>query len=176
MRWLPAKSAVACWCGKSVFFWFVIVAPFLVAEIFKSPMVDYRLVAVGAALPLLELVIGHASVLHTLIGPVAVLTVVMLATIGRRLVRRRLLGIPIGLLFHLALDGSWNSAHLFWWPMFGFSLDAEPVPETTGIGWRLLLEAVAIGIGVMAYRRYELDKPENRTRLLKTGHLVASWA
>lgn len=155
-----------------MFFWFIIMAPFLVAEIFKSPMVDYRLVAFGAALPLVEVAIGHAFVLHTLLCSVAVLTVVMVATIGRRLLRRRLLGIPIGMLFHLALDGGWNSAALFWWPVFGFSLSEEPVPETTAIGWRLLLEAVAIGVGVFAYGRYELNHPANRSRLLRTGHLA----
>ncbi len=159
-----------------MFFWFVIMAPVLVAEIFKSPMVDYRLVALGAAIPLVEVAIGHAFVLHTLLCSVLVLTLVMLGTIGRRLLRRRLLGIPIGMFFHLALDGGWNSAELFWWPAFGLSLADQPVPETTSIGWRLLLEVVAIGVAVVAIRRYELDKPDNRSRLLRTGHLSRTWA
>ncbi|MGI9598866.1 MAG: hypothetical protein ACR2QK_22065 [Acidimicrobiales bacterium] len=160
----------------AVFFWFVVMAPVLVAEIFKSPMVDYRLVALGAAIPLVELFIGHAFVLHTLLGSVVVLTVVMLATVGRRLVRRRLLGVPIGMFFHLALDGSWNSAELFWWPAFGWSLAAEPVPETTGIGWRLLLELAGLAVAALAVRRYDLDQPANRSRLLRTGHLAPNWS
>lgn len=172
----PAKSAGDCWFAKPVLFWFIVMAPVLVAEIFKSPMVDYRLVALGAGLPLVELALGHAFVLHTLLGSVVVLTAVMLGTIGRRLLRRRLLGIPIGMFFHLALGGGWNSAELFWWPAFGFSLADQPVPETTSIGWRLLLELVAIGVAILAYRRYELDKPANRTRMLKTGHLSRTWA
>lgn len=151
--------------------WFAVLAPFLVAEIFKSPMVDYRMVAFGAVLPLVEIAFGQAFVLHTLLGPVVVLTVVMLATMNRRLVRRRLLGIPIGMFFHLVLDASWNSSRLFWWPAFGFSLADEPVPETTGIIWRLLLELIGIGVGVVAYRRYGLNRPEARTRLIRTGHL-----
>lgn len=155
-----------------MFLWFVVVAPFLVAEIFKSPMVDYRLVALGAALPLVELGIGHAFVLHTLLGPVVVLTAVMLTTIGRRLVRRRLLGVPIGMFLHLALDASWNSAELFWWPAFGLSLADRPVPETTAIGWRLLLEVLAVGVAYVAVGRYELDQPANRARLRRTGHLM----
>ncbi len=159
-----------------MFLWFVVVAPFLVAEIFKSPMVDYRLVAFGAALPLGELAFGQPFILHTLLGPVVVLTLVMLATMGRRLVRRRLLGIPIGMFFHLLLDASWSSAKLFWWPAFGFSLADEPIPESTALGWRLVLELVAVGVGVFAVRRYELDKPENRTRLLRTGHLATRWS
>ncbi|MGH1494175.1 MAG: hypothetical protein ACRBK7_33085 [Acidimicrobiales bacterium] len=139
-------------------------------------MVDYRLVALGAALPLVELAIGHAFVLHTLLGSVVVLTAVMLGTIGRRLLRRRLLGIPIGMFFHLALGGGWDSAELFWWPVFGFSLSDQPLPETASVGWRLLLELLAIGVGFVAVRRYELNKPANRTRLLRTGHLAPSWS
>ena len=157
-----------------MFFWFVVTAPFLVAEIFKSPMVDYRLVAVGAALPLIEVFFGQAFVLHTLLAPVLVLTVVMLTTMNRRLVRRRLLGIPIGMFFHLVLDGTWSSSVLFWWPAFGFSLADEPVPETTGIGWRILLEILGIGLAVFAYRRYNLDQPHVRARLAKSGHLTAA--
>jgi hypothetical protein len=157
-----------------MFFWFVVTAPFLVAEIFKSPMVDYRLVAVGAALPLVEIFFGQAFVLHTLLAPVVVLTVVMLTTMNRRLVRRRLLGIPIGMFFHLVLDGTWSSSVLFWWPAFGFSLADEAVPETTGIGWRILLEMLGIGLAFVAYRRYNLDQPPVRARLAKTGHLTAA--
>jgi hypothetical protein len=157
-----------------MFFWFVVTAPFLVAEIFKSPMVDYRLVAVGAALPLVEIFFGQAFVLHTLLAPVLVLTVVMLTTMNRRLVRRRLLGIPIGMFFHLVLDGTWSSSVLFWWPAFGFSLADEAVPETTGIGWRILLEMLGIGLAFVAYRRYNLDQPPVRARLAKTGHLTAA--
>ncbi|MEM7275180.1 MAG: hypothetical protein AAF547_19020 [Actinomycetota bacterium] len=152
--------------------WFAVAAPFLVAEIFKSPMVDYRMVALGALLPLIEVVIGQPFVLHTLLGPVVVLTVVMLGTINRRLLRRRLLGIPIGMFFHLVLDATWSSPRLFWWPAFGFSLADEPVPETTGVAWRLLLELAGIALAVFAYRRYGLDRPAARTRLLRTGHLT----
>lgn len=155
--------------------WFVVVAPVVVAEVFKSPMIDYRLVALGAALPLVEAIIGRVWVLHTLVAPVVVLTAVMLGTIGRRLVRRRLLGVPIGMFLHLALDGSWNRGELFFWPALGRSFDDLALPESSWLGLRLLLEAVAIGIAVVAYRRYRLDDSDNRRRLLRTGHLPAPW-
>lgn len=158
-----------------MFLWFVVLAPVLVAEIFRSPMVDYRLVIVGALLPLVEVPLGHAWPLHSLLGSVVALTVVMAATVGRRLLRRRLLGIPIGMMFHLVLDGSWSSAPVFWWPVFGFDLAAEPVPETQSIGWRLVLELVAIGVALWAYRRYGLEDERNRRRLLTTGHLDRAY-
>ena len=151
--------------------WFVFAAPFLVAEVFRSPLVDYRLVALGAVLPLLEVAIGGAWVLHTLAAPVVVLTVVMATTTGRRLLRRRLLGIPIGLFLHLVLDGTFTSAELFWWPAFGWSFEGLEVPEATNLGWRLLLELVGIAIAAVAWRRYGLDDPAARQRLLRSGHL-----
>jgi hypothetical protein len=170
------RNAAACWFADFVLIWFLVTAPFLVAEIFKSPMVDYRLVAFGALLPLVELGFDTAFVLHTLLAPVLVLTAVMVTTMGSRLVRRRLLGVPIGMFFHLVLDGTWTSATLFWWPAFGLSFEGEPVPETTFIGWRLLLEVIAVAIGVVAYRRYDLADEAKRARLVKSGHLTSAWA
>lgn len=154
--------------------WFVVLAPVLVAEVFRSPMVDYRLVALGAALPLVEVVVG-VNVAHTLLGAVVVLTAVMLTTQRRRLVRRRLLGIPIGMFVHLVLDGTWTRAELFWWPVFGFDFGPSGLPEferplVVGIG----MEIVALGVAWWAVRRYDLrDRPKWR-RLVETGQLDRS--
>ena len=154
--------------------WFAVLAPVLVAEVFRSPMIDYRLVAVGALLPLVEVVVG-TNVLHTLLGAVLVMTVVMVATQRRRLVRRRLLGIPIGMFVHLVLDGSWTRAELFWWPGFGLDFGPSRLPEfdrplVVGVG----LELVGVAVGWWALRRYGLDDPGRRTRLLTTGQLDRS--
>ncbi len=152
--------------------WFAIMAPILVAEIFRSPMVDYRMVALGALLPILDVVAGRALLFHTLLGSVAVLGLVMALTQQRRLVRRRWLGIPIGMMFHLVLDGTWTSKALMWWPAFGFRFD-EAVPEfDRGIVVPVLLELAAVVAGVWAWRRYELDQPEHRNQLVRTGQLV----
>ncbi len=152
--------------------WFAVLAPILVAEIFRSPMVDYRMVAIGALLPTLEVITGRALVLHTLLGSVAALGLVMALTQQRRLVRRRWLGLPIGLMFHLVLDGTWTSKALMWWPAFGLGFD-DAVPEfSRGIVLPLLLELAAVAAGVWAWRRYELDQPEHREQLIRTGQLV----
>lgn len=137
-------------------------------------MVDYRLVALGALLPVLEALIGGAFVLHTLAAPVVLMTVIMAATTGRRLLRRRLLGIPIGLFFHLVLDGTWASTSLFWWPVFGLSFEGLETPEATGLAWRILLELAAVGLAAFAWRRYGLDDPAARDRLVRSGHLPAA--
>ena len=154
--------------------WFVVLAPVLVAEVFRSPMIDYRLVAVGAALPLVEVFIG-ANVLHTLLGAVVMMTVVMLTTQNRRLLRRQLLGVPIGLFVHLVLDGSWTRAELFWWPAFGFDFGPSTLPEfDRPLVVGLFLEVLGIVAAVWAYRRYDLSDPKKRDRLIQTGQLDRS--
>lgn len=151
--------------------WFVILAPVLVAEIFQSPMADYRVVALGAVLPLSEIVFGEPRYLHTMIVAMGLMTIVMLATSKRRLLRRRLLGIPIGLLLHLVLDFTWARQDLLWWPAFGFEFRSGGAAFNRPIEIGILLDLVAIGIGYWAYRRYELDVPENRDLLIRSGRL-----
>lgn len=152
--------------------WFVITAPILVAEVFRSPMVDYRLVALGAVLPLIETVSGVFLGLHTLLGSVLTLGIVIVATGGRRLVRRRLLGIPIGMFCHLVLDGAWMRTELFWWPSFGWS-GIDPAIETARSPVVLvIMELAALALGWWAWQRYELGDAANRQLLLRRGHLA----
>jgi len=153
-----------------MFLWFIGASVVAVWVVFRSPALDYRLVALGAVLPLGDAVFGGPRLLHTLLAPVVALLVVMLATRHRRLMRRRWLGIPIGLFMHLVLDGTWSSAHLFWWPLLGSSFGHRQVPELThgAVGW--LLEALGVVCIVGLVRRFELDQPARRTELLRTGH------
>lgn len=153
--------------------WFAILAPVLVAEVFRSPMVDYRLVAFGALLPLVEVLFGGARVLHTLLGATLVMAAVMAGTVNRRLVRRRLLGIPIGMFFHLVLDGTWTRASDFWWPFAGWEFQSDSLPEfDRPLAVGLIMELAAIGVGVWAWRRYELGDENNRRFFVSTGQLV----
>lgn len=153
--------------------WFAVLAPVLVAEVFRSPMIDYRVVAVAAVAPVLEAFSGGPRIAHTLLAAVGALTVVMLTTRRRRLTRRRLLGIPIGLFVHLVLDATWSVTALLWWPFFGASFGERQVPEfDRPLVVGLLLEAAAVAAAIWAVRRYELDDAENRRRLFTTGQLA----
>lgn len=155
--------------------WFVVLAPIIVAEIFRSPMIDYRIVAAGALLPIVEGVVGHPWILHTALGAASLLGLVVLATQKRRLVRRRLLGLPIGVLLHLVLDGGWTRAAMFWWPAFGGEFGDRQVPELDrSIPVVLAMEVIAVGAAFGAWRRYELDNPSNLKLLLATGQLSRS--
>jgi hypothetical protein len=128
-------------------------------------------VALGSVLPLLDAVTGGAWVLHTLLASVAALAIVMLATRRRRLVRRRWLGIPIGMFVHLVLDGVWTNTDVFWWPFFGTSFAGESLPETQRWPLVIAMELAGAGALVLCYRRFDLADPIARRRFLTTGQL-----
>ena len=152
--------------------WFAGLSVLIVWLVFQSPALDYRFVIAGAVLPSIESFFGDPFVLHTLVGAVGLLVVVMLATRHRRLVRRRWLGLPIGMFLHLALDGTWSDAGLFWWPFLGDPLSDGTVPEA-GRGWGLILLLEVVGAAVLAWCwfRFRLDVPDRRQRFVRTGRL-----
>ncbi len=153
-------------------FWFVGLSIIAVWAVFQSPGVDYRMVALGAVLPLIEVVFDRIMILHTLLGAILALTIVMFATVGRRLVRRRWLGLPIGLLLHLVLDGTFSDANLFWWPFLGLGLEGAGPPELDR-GWGLLLGMEVVGLAALWWfaARFELLTARNRAGSLRTGQL-----
>jgi hypothetical protein len=153
-----------------VLIWFVVMSVVLTWWVFQSPALDYRMVALGSVLPVVELPFG-AGPLHSLVAPTLVLVVVMLATRGRRLVRRRWLGLPIGMYLHLVLDLAWTRSGTFWWPFLGWDLGQGTAFELDRGAWTLLMELVAVAVGVWAWRRFGLDDPERRRRFLRTGQL-----
>jgi hypothetical protein len=152
--------------------WFAGASVVIVWAVFKSPALDYRLVMLGSVLPVGELVLGGPRLLHTLLLSVVVLFGVMLLTQRRRLLRRRLIGLPIGMLLHLVLDGVWARPAVFWWPFFGFDVGTGSLPELSrGPGTVLLLELVGLGCLVWAWRRFGLDDAGRRAEFFRYGRL-----
>jgi membrane-bound metal-dependent hydrolase YbcI (DUF457 family) len=151
--------------------WFIGPSILIVWAVFTSPSADYRFVALGSVVPLLELPIGEPRVLHSLTGAAIALVVVMVGARGRRLVQRQLLGIPIGMLLHLVLDGAWADAHAFWWPFFGPSWSTAELPELGRGGLSVVLELIGLGACWWGYRRFRLDEPERRQEFLRTGRV-----
>ncbi len=102
--------------------WLAFGAIFGVWNVFQSSGLDFRLIAIGAVLPVvIDAPFGAQSYAHTLLAAVVVLLLAMLATMGRgrRLRRRRALSLAIGWLACLVLSASWAHKELFWWPLFG---------------------------------------------------------
>ena len=152
--------------------WFAGLGFLLTWEVFKSPALDYRLVMLGAVAPFAEVVTGGPRILHTLLGAVLALAVVMVITRRRRLLRRRLLGLPIGLFLHLVLDGDWSRKELFWWPAFGWSFGGGGMPELDRGSLSLLMEVVGAAVLAYCYQRFGLADRSRRDEFLRTGHLA----
>ena len=153
--------------------WFAVLSVVLTWAVFQSPALDYRLVALGAVLPVVEMPFG-AGPMHSLLFPTAVLVIVMLATSKRRLVRRRWLGLPIGLYLHIVLDFAWGRTETFWWPFFGLDFSPGSAPELSRGVASLVLDIIGVAVGVWAYRRFGLDDAARRSRFLRTGQLDRS--
>lgn len=155
-----------------MFLWFVGVSFAFVWWVFRSPALDFRLVMLGALLPLGEVVFGGPRLLHTLLAPVVVLVVVMLATRERRLLRRSLIGIPIGMLMHLVLDGIWTRAAVFWWPFLGWTFPPGQLPELgRSIEVIVLLELLGAAALAFMWRAFSLGERAHRDRFVRTGQL-----
>jgi hypothetical protein len=156
-----------------VLLWFVGSAMVISWNVFRDPALDHRLLALGVLLPLLvEAPIGHVGPLHALLGAIAILVVVMVATVGRRRLRRRLLALAIGVFLHLLLDGVWATGHVFWWPLLGWSFQDTPLPELSR-SWGVVLALEVAGAGALcwAWFRFGLTDPGRRHRFLHDGRL-----
>ena len=115
-------------------------------------------------------VIAGFSFLGILLG-VATLIVVMAVTQRKRLVRRRWLGLPIGMFVHLVLDGSIARPELFWWPLGGAGAFGQSLPELSAGIWLLVGELIGLGALLWAVGRFGLDDADRRRRFLHTGQL-----
>lgn len=151
--------------------WFVGPSILIVWSVFRSPAADYRVVAVGALLPLVELPFGEPRLFHSLTGAAALLVAVMVGGRGQRLVQRRLLGLPIGVLMHLVLDGAWADTHGFWWPFLGTSWSTSQLPELGRGGFDLVLELTGAAACWWGWRRFRLGEPARRRLFVQTGRV-----
>ena len=154
-----------------MFLWYIGLSVLLVANVFKSVGLDYRLIAVGAMLPLLiDIPVGHRAFGHTLAFAALALVVVMVWPMrGSRLGRRRWLCVPIGIFAGLVLSGAWMNTELFWWPFFGPSFGDSPLLP---VWWLVVLEEL---VGLVAcwwvVGQFDLWVPEVRRDFLRTGRL-----
>jgi hypothetical protein len=155
-----------------MFFWLTCGAIFGVWNVFQSSGLDFRLVALGSLLPLLiDAPFGGQSYAHTLLSAVVLLTIVMLATMGRghRLQRRRALSFVIGWFAGLVLSGAWAHKEVFWWPAFGFARpDAPLLPP-----WPVVIVLELAGLAALGWIwvRFGLADPARRRAFVRTGRL-----
>ncbi|NNE11463.1 MAG: hypothetical protein HKN41_04375 [Ilumatobacter sp.] len=154
-----------------MFLWFVGTVVVAVWFVFTDPRFDYRLLVVGSVLPLVDLAFGGARVLHSVTFCMALLTGLMLATAGRKPIRKTLLGLPVGILLHLVFTGAWRDADVFWWPFLGWSFDDAPHPVTARGWWNVPFELVGLGLVVWIVRSAELQRSDRFESFRRTGRL-----
>jgi hypothetical protein len=155
-----------------MFFWFIGTAVLAVWFVFHDSRFDYRFLLAGALLPdVIDPPFGGARVMHSVVGSVAVLCIVMFSTVGRRPIRRRLLAIPIGTFLHLVFDGAWANTKVFWWPFGGFRFRDAPLPSWDRGPIDIVLEIIGLALCVWAVRAFGLKDAARRRRFWKTGVL-----
>jgi len=94
---------------------------------------------------------------------------------GNRKIQQKLLPLPIGLLTHLVLDGTWTEKEIFWWPVTGRDLMGIEVSrlEFSFLPNGIILETLGVMIALWGWRKFELHKQVNMKAFIKRGHLVA---
>jgi hypothetical protein len=154
-------------------FWFVGTAVVTVWFVFRDPTFDYRLLVVGALLPaVVDGLSGGAGVLHSVTFSVVLLVALMLATSGRRQLRKMLLGLPVGTMLHLVFTGAWTNTAVFWWPFGGLSFDGASLPVVARGWWNIPLEVVGLALCGWIVRQAGLRDPARRSDFWRTGRLV----
>jgi len=91
-------------------------------------------------------------------------------TIGRsRLLRRRLLCLPIGSLCGLVLSGAWTNSDVFWWPLGGSSFSRGHLVPMWGVV--VAMEIVGLVACWWIVGRFGLYEAEPRREFFHTGRL-----
>lgn len=152
--------------------WLAFGSIFGVWNVFQSPGLDFRLIALGAVLPLaLDAPFGEQAYAHTLLSAVVVLVVAMALTTrrGQRLRRRRFLSLAIGWFAGLVLAGSWMHQKIFWWPAFGVSRPHAALLAP----WPVVVIEEALGLAAAwwAWTRFGLADASRRRALWRSGRL-----
>ena len=155
-------------------FWYAAGTVFAIWNVFQSNGLDVRLLALGGLLPVLvDLPFGQLGIGHTLLAPVGLLTIVMLSTPGRgrRLVRRRVIALPIGWLSGTALSGAFANQKVFWWPAFGGAFGKSALFPSLGLA--LAMDFAGLVAAAWCWKRCGLSDGRRRKELLYTGRVNA---
>ncbi len=165
--------------------WHLGMTTLVVRYVFRDPAMDLRWVMLGSVLPdLIDKPIGsmlfHSTFgsdrlfAHALVFPVLALIGVLVLT-RRGGVRKAWMGLVIGSLLHLVLDGAWSDPEAFWWPLFGWDFPERaasslgPLLERTVTDpWIWAGEAVGLAYLAVLATRW-LATPARRAAFLRTG-------
>ena len=138
--------------------WFVGTSVATVWIVFRDPTFRFRLVVVGALMT--DVIDGLTGwrVAHSVVSVVVAMAVVMIATYGRRPVRKSWLAVVIGLFLHLVFDFAFATNELFWWPLGGFDFADGPLPVIERGWWNAPLEVIGAVLAVWTSRQVAFAK------------------
>lgn len=157
----------------SVFFWFLGAVSVAVWFVFRDDRLDHRVLAAGAVAPdIVDGATGGAWIAHSVTASVVLLVVVMVATIGRRDMRRRWLALPIGTFLHLVFDGAFADTAAFWWPFTGFTTGDAALPSVARGWWNVPLEIAGLAMIAFIANRHGLTDASRRREFMRTGRLT----
>ena len=141
--------------------WFVGTSVATVWIVFRDPTFRFRLVVTGALIP--DVIDGLTGwrVAHSVVSVVVAMFVVMLATYGRRPVRKAWLAVVIGLFLHLVFDFAFATNELFWWPLGGFDFADGSLPVIERGWWNAPLEVIGAVLAVWTSRQVAFAKTTN---------------
>ena len=151
--------------------WFAGLSFVIVASVFASPAIDYRLVILGSVIPVVEMFFGGPWILHSLLAPVLIMGSVMIVFRGKRLKQRKWLGLPIGMFIYLFLDRAWAKVNLFWWPISGLEIKTGDTPTWEDPVLIILMEVVGAAAGIYGILKYKIHKKDNLRLFTKSGQI-----
>jgi membrane-bound metal-dependent hydrolase YbcI (DUF457 family) len=142
-----------------MFFWFIGTSIATVWFVFHDKKFAYRLVVAGALAPdVIEVSLGHAGPLHSVVTMVAIMAAVMLITYGRKKSRSKMLAVVIGMFLHLVFDGAFTNTKMFWWPISGFRFGDYALPVFDRGPINIPLEIVGVLLIVWTRRQLNIDQ------------------
>lgn len=158
-----------------MFLWFLGGSFLAVWLVLRDPSFDYRLLWLGAIAPdLIDLPFGGARFMHSITASIAVLVVVVLATIGRRQLRKHLIALVFGTFLHLVLDGAFNDTKVFWWPFTGAHFTNTRLPSVSRGVVDVPLEVIGALILGWVWKRFRLGDRRVRREFVRSGRLSAT--
>jgi hypothetical protein len=123
--------------------WFIGGVLAVVWNVFHDVTIDYRFLVAGVLLPDVADIVTRRLLAHSIVTAVGALAIVMLATWGRRPIRKKLVMVPFGMLVHLVLDGAFNRTKVFWWPVTGGAAVRARVLSLDRPVWMIVLMELA---------------------------------
>lgn len=169
-------------------FWHLGGTVLIARYVFKDAAMDLRWLALGALLPdLVDKPIGsvlfagtfdsHRLWGHTLLFPVVLLAVAMVAFRRGTTARKNALAVVLGVFIHLLLDGAWLRHEGFLWPLFGLDFPRMANHQLGDLVRSMITnpmviagEVLGLAYLVLLWRRH-LREPGGVGRFMRRGRI-----